>query len=328
MLEKLKILVLVREFWKKFPKHKPKFEALQALEKYAEVRYWYRNGHINDIMDRLNFRPDFIIHYDIAWGSALAPSISGLDKIDIPKGAFVIDIHYNTGARRKYFAQNKIDLIFSLTKSAFLKTYHEYKEKFRWVPFSVNPEVFKDWQIKKEIDYLLMGAVYDREGKEPNLTKTGRGVYPFREEVLVTMRDIEGFVFHPHPGHQGRQKEGTFLNENYAKEISRSKIFFTCGSSLKYPVLKFFEAPACKTLLLAEPVPDILELGFEDGVNFVACDKSNFYEKALYYLDNEEERQQITENGFNFIHSHHTNNMRAQQLVSYIKEYIEKGRNE
>lgn len=327
-MEKLKILILVREFWKKFPKHKPKFETIQAIEKYADVRYWYRNGHINEIMEKLNFRPDFIIHYDIAWGSALSPSISGLDKIDIPKGAFVIDIHYNTGARRKYFVQNKIDLIFSLTKSAFLKTYPEYKEKFRWVPFSINPEVFKDWKLNKEIDYLLMGAVYDREGKEPNLTNSRKGLYSFREEVLVRMRDVEGFVFHPHPGHQGRQKEGTFLNETYAREINRSKIFFTCGSALMYPVLKFFEVPACKTLLLAEPVPDILELGFEDGVNFVACDKTNFYEKAQYYLENEVERQRITENGFYFINNYHTNNVRAHELVNNIKEYIEKGRTE
>ncbi|WP_449539524.1 glycosyltransferase family protein [Ferdinandcohnia sp. Marseille-Q9671] len=325
-MEKIKILILVRPFWKNYPKHKPKFESLQAIEKYADVRYWYNNGNIDDIIGRLNFRPDFIIHYDIAWGSALSPSISGLNKIDIPKGAFVIDIHYNTGARRKYFVNNKIDLIFSLTKSAFLKTYPEYNEKFRWIPFSINPDVCKDWQLNKEIDYLLMGALYDPEGKTANLSKTGKGKYPFREEVLMKMRQMDGFVFHPHPGHQGKQKHGTYLNEMYAKELNRSKIFFTCGSSLKYPVLKFFEAPACKTLLLAEPVPDILDLGFEDGVNFVACDKTNFYEKAEYYLENEEERQRITENGFNFIHSQHTNDVRAQEIVTYIKEYIENGR--
>ncbi|MFS0865165.1 glycosyltransferase [Fredinandcohnia sp. 179-A 10B2 NHS] len=325
-MEKLKLLVLVNQFWRKFPKHKPKYEALQAIEKYAEVRYWYRNGNIHDILSELNFNPDFILHYDNAWGNALAPAISGLDKVDIPKGCIVIDIHFNPAKRREYFERNKIDLIFSLTKEAFIKKFPGSQEKFRWLPFSINPEVFKDWQLEKDIDYLLMGAVYDRSGISKNLAKASRGKYPFREEVLEKMRNIDGFIFHPHPGHKGRQTKNTYLNEKYARELNRSKIFFTCGSSLKYPVLKFFEAPACKTLLLAEPVPDILELGFEDGVNFVACDRMNFYEKALYYLQHEEERKRITENGYNLIHTLHTNEARAQQLIHYIKEYIENGR--
>lgn len=323
-VEKLKILILVKPFWKDYPKHKPKFEALQAIEKYADVRYWYSNGNIIDILNKLDFNPDFILHYDIAWNNALAPSISGLDKINIPKGCIVIDIHFNPTIRKEYINRNKIDLIFSVTKEAFLMKYSGYQDKFRWLPFSINPEVFKDWQEDKEIDYLLMGAVFDRQGLTTNLTKTVKGYYPFREEVLVKMRKVNGFVFHPHPGHRGKQMKDNFFNEKYAMELNRSKIFFTCGSSLKYPVLKFFEAPACKTLLLAEPVRDILELGFQDGVNFVACDQSNFYEKAMYYLEHEEERNKITENGYNFIHTHHTNEARAQQLIRYIEEYIEK----
>ena len=86
--------------------------------------------------------------------------------------------------------------------------------------------------------------------------------------------------------------------------------------------MKYFEAPACKTLLLAEPVPDILELGFKDGVNFVACDKTNFYEKAMYYLKNEKERIRITENGYKFIHDYHTDDARAKNFVKEIQEYI------
>ncbi|MFS0824114.1 glycosyltransferase [Bacillus sp. 1P02SD] len=325
-MEKLKILILVRPFWHKFPIHKVFFDTIQTIGKFADVRYWYHNGDIYDIIHELNFKPDFILHYDIAWGSVLSPSISGLDQINIPKGCFVIDTHFNTAIRRKYFDQNKTDLIFSVTKASFLRTFPEYKEKFRWLPFAINPEVFKDWHINKEIDYLLMGAVNDPEGKTPNLSKTGKGIYPFREEVLVKMRGEEGFVFHPHPGLHGKEEMGTFINKDYAKELNRSKTFFTCGSRREYPVLKFFEAPACKTLLLAEPVPDILDLGFEDGVNFVACNKVNVHEKALYYIKNDEERQRITENGYSFIHNHHTNDVRAQELVAYIKSYIDVGR--
>ena len=135
------------------------------------------------------------------------------------------------------------------------------------------------------------------------------------------MRDEKGFVFHPHPGHNA--PENSVINEKYAKELNRSKIFFTCGSEFKYPVLKYFEAPASKTLLLAESIPDILDLGFKDGVNFVACDRSNFYEKAMYYLENENERMQITENGYEFIHANHTDDARAKNFVNEVQEFIQ-----
>lgn len=86
--------------------------------------------------------------------------------------------------------------------------------------------------------------------------------------------------------------------------------------------MKYFEAPACKTLLFAEPVPDILEL--EDGENFVACNQSNFYEKAMYYLKNEKERKRITENGYQFIHTKHTNDVRAKEFVQEVQKFLDK----
>lgn len=138
------------------------------------------------------------------------------------------------------------------------------------------------------------------------------------------MRNIEGFVFHQHPGHRVKRSSKSMIDEKYSKELNRANMFFTCGSKFKYPVLKYFEAPACRTLLLAEPVQDILELGFEDGINFVACDQSNFYEKAMYYLENEEERQIITDNGYQFIHTHHTNDIRAQQFVKDVEDFLAK----
>lgn len=318
--EKPKILILIKPFWRKFPKHKPKFETITAIESFAEVRYWHRDGSIQDILKILNFQPDFILQYDVAWGYAFSPMITGLNNIDIPKGCVVIDIHYFPYVRRQYFEDNKIDLIFSLTKSPFLKTFPEYREKMRWWPFSINSSIFKDWQLEKEIDFLLMGQVYDREGTSPNKTKTPKGRYPFREDVLEILRQVEGFAFHSHPGHDA--PSSALLNEKYAQELNRSKIFFTCGGVFKYPVLKYFEAPACKTLLLAEPVQDILDLGFIDGHHFVACDKSNLKEKAFYYLENEKERHNITENGYKFIHENHTNEVRARQLVSYIEEFL------
>ncbi|MFP3886607.1 glycosyltransferase [Priestia filamentosa] len=320
MTEKLKVLILVRPFWITYPKHKAKSDTIKAIEQFADVRYWYTNGEIKTILKTLKFQPDFIFHYDIAYGFALSPYITGLNEIDIPKGCLVIDAHFSPPTRTKYIEDAKINLIFSITKETFLKTYPMYDDKFRWWPFSINPSIFKDHQLQKDVDFLLMGQVFDRTGKSPNRTHTYSGKYPFREEVLSQMRDVEGFTYHPHPGHNAGNS--SLVNEKYAMQLNRSKIFFTCGSKFQYPVLKFFEAPACKSLLLAEPVNDIADLGFKDGVHYIACDHTNVYEKAMYYINNDKERETVTDAGYRFLHRYHTDEERAKQFVQYLQEYL------
>lgn len=325
MDKRLNVLVLIKPFHKSYPKHKAKIGMITALEEYADVTYWDQDGDIRDIIDELKIEPDFIFHYDVAWNHAFAPAISGLDQVDIPKGCMVIDVHWTKQARVDYFINNNIDLIFSISKHPFLSVWPEFEDRLHWWPWAVDPEVFKDWNLEREYDYLLMGLVYaDHMPGRGVRNNTRKGEYPFREEVLKAMLDTPGFQFHQHPGHLN--KNPYFANERYAQELSRAKIFFTCGSSIAggLPVLKFFEAPACRTLLLAEPNQDIDELGFQDGVNYVACDRTNFKEKAQYYLEHEEERNAIAEAGYRFIHQHHTNQVRAKQFVDAVQALIAK----
>lgn len=328
MGRKLKILVLIKPFWI-YPKHQPKIDMIKALENYAEVYYWYENGHINTILGELDIQPDFIFHYDIAWNYSLAPNIVGLSEIDIPVGCFVIDLHWSPNARRQYFEDNNIDVIFSVSKHPFLQTFPQYEQKFHWLPWAINPEIMKDWRMEKDIDSLLMGLVYVTEETRgifdlPHKIPP-KGRYAFRDTVFMKMRDEPGFVLHPHPGHLVKTSKRIIAKEDYARELNRSKIFFTCGSrnAVGAPaVLKFFEAPACKTLLLAETNKDVEDLGFIDGENYVACTIDNFHKKTQHYLSHEEERMRITENGYRFIHTHHTNNRRAQQMVQAIDKCL------
>jgi len=322
----LRILVLIKNFGKQWPKHKPKFDTIASLEKYANVKYWYKDGSIFDILKSTKFKPDFILQYDVAWENNYSPKITGLDKIKIPKGCIVGDIHYSKSKRIKYIESNKIDLIFSNSKKAFIKNFPQYRSKFRWLPFAINPDVFKDWNLPKSTDYLLMGQVYCKGLKNPPKRIPPKGRYPFREAVLKKMLNEKGFVFNPHPGHFAPFSDNLLVNENYAKELNKSKIFFTCGGKFEYPVAKFFEAPACKTLLLAKPNNDILELGFKDGVNFISCNESNFYEKAKYYINNKRKLEEITNAGYTFVHNNHTNQVRSRELINYIIQFLEKER--
>lgn len=308
---KLKVLILVKPFTKTMPKHQHKYDIIRALEKVADVRYWHGNGNILDILKKINIKPDFIFHYDIAYNYAFAPNITNLDKVKIPIGCYVLDIHWNTKFRRAYFHKTaKPDLIFSASKYPFLKTFPECKSRFRWSPFAINPNVIKDYKLKKNIRFSLLGLIQPR--------------YKFRKAVLRRMRRVKGFINFKHPGHRARARRGLLINNNYAKVINRSQISFTCGSDLKIPVAKFFELPGCKTLMLAEPNRDLKDLGFKDKVNYVACNRKNFYKKAMYFQRNKRARERITRNGYNFIHKYHSNQVRAQQFVAAVRALLKR----
>ena len=302
------ILILVRRFDKLYPKHKVKYEFLQALEAFANVSYHHEDGDILEILKQQKKQPDFIFHYDITAQNRLSPNIENLDKIDIPIGTYVIDAHWKPEKRKEYFKKNNISLIFSVSKYPFLERHPEYKSKFRFLPFSINPALIRNWNQKEDIDFLLMG----------HIAKS----YPFREAVRDTMENVEGFVYHKHPGHLKQDRSKYIIDEDFGKEINRAKMFFTCGSIYQYPVMKYFEVPGCYTLLIAEENPDLVELGFKDGVNYVAADQTNFYNKGLYYLTNVKERKEIALAGYKFIHHNHTHRIRAQQFIRYVEKVI------
>src|SRR5690625_5119489 len=154
MAQQLNILVLIKPIWR-FPKHQAKFDMIKSLEKWANVFYWHNDGNIHDIIKHIGVTPDFIFHYDIAWDNKLAPKIKGLSQTKILTGCFVIDLHWKPKERIRYFNDNQIDIIFSVTKNPFLKLFPKYKEKHHWLPWSIDPQIMKDYELKKDINLLL-----------------------------------------------------------------------------------------------------------------------------------------------------------------------------
>jgi len=277
----------------------------QEVARQTRVAFWHKKGDIQEILKRIPFKPDFIILH-------LSPGLTGLDKINIPKAIILDDAHGEiTKKNKEVIIKGKIDLIFSRVNEAFPKYYPEpeFKKKFVWLPKSADTRVFRDYKSQKPIDFLLMGRVNE--------------YYPFREKVLERFKNVNGFVYHPHPGQinvYGNEK-GVFSEADYAKEINRAKIFFACGSKHNYPVAKYFEVLACNTLLLAPSNKDLESLGFRDRVHFVECNENNFYEKAMYYLKNVLERKTIACNGFRFVRSKHSTALRAAEFINHLKNY-------
>lgn len=283
----------------------------EELSKLTDLTIWREPGNIQDIIAQLPDRPDFIlINDDLGGGFTL--NINGLASIDIPVGLFINDVHRYVKIRENYILENDIRYLFSVVKYKFFQIYPQFSERFHWFPHFINEKIFQDYGEKKEIDMLLMGAV--------------NWLYPMRKIILDHYKKDSRFVYREHPGYITFSNDSdSLIDENYAKELNRAKIFFTCGSILQYPVLKFYETLACKTLLLAPTFSELEELGFIPGKHFVPITMVNFAEKAEYYLANEDERRRIVEEGHKFVKENHTLEVRAKQLVKRIEEILNNG---
>ncbi|MGG3800903.1 glycosyltransferase family protein [Metabacillus fastidiosus] len=305
-MERLKILFITKDQSQQLDKNS--HYLANELKKQCELMYWTSGGHILKIMDQFQQRPDFILLND-CFEPPLCPIIDGLNEVRIPKGMIFHDISNKIQARKLYVVNAKIDYIFTHYRDAFIKWFPPLRSLMIWFPHHVNTNVFKDYNLGKSIDMLLMGAISPR-------------LYPLRTYMLNTLKNSHGFVYYPHPGYDNEKRENSFVGKEYAMKINQAKIFFTCNSVYQYPLMKYFEVLASKTLLLAPLTKELNELGFKDGLNCVDINRTNFADKATYYLKNNEEREAIIQNGYDMVRNNHSTEIRVKQLLEKIRELI------
>lgn len=307
-MERIKIMFITGDF-KYAVGQRNDIYFIKELSKYVDLTLCYLSGNIQEIIRKLGVVPDFILLNDLY----CSPPITGLSSINIPKGLIIFDTHWEVEYRRKFINESNINYLFTVYRDPFYKYYSEFAYKMYWHPHFINPEVFKDYGEPKSINYLLMGII--------------NHYYPLRQKLLNIMKEESGFVYHEHPGYkqlEAKDFNAALVDDRYAKEINRAKIFLTDDSRLHYPLLKYYEVLACKTLLLAPSSKEIEDLGFIPGTHFVDIDETNFLEKARYYLTHEKERNEIVESGYKMVHSKHTVSQRVESFINIVKKVINK----
>ncbi|WP_408010744.1 glycosyltransferase [Pseudalkalibacillus sp. A8] len=279
----------------------------EELKKSCNLTYWYKDGKLPDIINQLQQPPDFILFNDQR--PNYCPRIRNIDRVLIPKGTLVHDIHYRKGWRKKFYQKNQIEHLFVQYRYAFLKWYPEFQNQMIWLPHHVPGHIFKDLKLQKDINLLMLGSLI-------------KGFYPLRVQMFNQLSKRPDFRYFQHPGYRNIQSQKAIIGENYAKLMNRSKIFLTCDSVYKYPLLKYFESLGCGTLLLAPGSKELQELGFVNGETFVEVNEKDFLEKVNFYLRNEDLRNQIITNGKKLIQQRHTTEIRARQLLRHIERII------
>lgn len=313
LLELINLLIISKDTSHSLDKNMSFLE--EECSKLTNLSVYRDSANMNRILKKTPNSPDFILLANDL-GKDIFPVIHGLSSVKIPVGLLVHDVHRFTESRRHFIRKNQIRHLFSVVRDKFYDCYPEYINKMTWLPHWINPHLYKDYRLNKEIDLLMMGAV--------------NPVYPFREKVLQFYQSEPNFIYHRHPGYgdvKSLKNDTYYIGEKYAKEINRAKIFFTCPSIYHYPVKKYFEALACNTLLLAPTFKELEDLGFIPGTHFVAVNEHNFMEKAKYYLENKTERNKIARQGYEFIHKSHSLPIRARQLVKSIDSILRKEKN-
>lgn len=183
---------------------------------------------------------------------------------------------------------------------------------------NINPDVFKPSDKPKLFDATFLGAV-------------GLECYPLRGEIwekLPFFAKKNGWKILLQGTPPGRSLDRKiselqpryYVGDKYVEALGRSKVFIFGTSVFKYPLLKFFEAMACGACVMADVPLTAEELHFIPDRNFVAINKNNWKEKLKYYLEHDEEREEIARRGYETVMAHHTTNVRARQVVNFLRE--------
>ena len=116
-----------------------------------------------------------------------------------------------------------------------------------------------------------------------------------------------------------------FPPEDYAKSLASSKICFITTGPADLVGTRYFEVMAGnRSLILCNRMKtDVYEDILIDGYNCVMfSDEDEFFDKAIYYLENENKRMEIVNNAHEHFVSTQSWKTRANQIKNIIEGYI------
>ncbi len=216
-----------------------------------------------------------------------------VDYFPVGGGSGTYERNHNLFRRDKYNLYFGVvgDIVKNLVKNGVCK-------RAFLLPFSVDTNVYKNLNLKKDIDVF---AVFS----------TGK-VYPNRDRIQKFIKSIQGVSTYTKKVIHGR----------YISMINRSKLCITSNNKFRSLSIKYYEIMACGSLLLADEPEDLSQLGFVNGKHLILY-KNNLKDlknKIKYCLSHDKEREEIAYNGMKFIRENHSNEIRVKQMTNIIKE--------
>jgi len=169
--------------------------------------------------------------------------------------------------------------------------------EIRWHPASDRP-----WDVAIEgTSYLYRAAALRavQRYKEIKLNRSSR----FKRLLLSVCLS------------KGRSRWSILMfNSMFAHRLEDAKVSFTCGSTLDYPVRKFFEIPARGAALVCVPFCGFERLGFRHNLNCLTIKPEDTGVAVKELLQNSTQLDRIAAAGRDLVREHHSLGCRVQQL--------------
>ena len=197
-----------------------------------------------------------------------------------------IDSHCVLEQHKQLCRLLNIDILLNSTES-YLPNFDGLVKKSYWFPNSYPDELMLSKDIEKTIDVGFCGNVLNRGHVINSLDK-----YSIKKDIFV-------------------------IGDDMVDVINSYKIHLNCNISndINY---RTFETTGCGTFLITNYTPGLEKL-FDIGKEIVVYnDLNDLDNKVKYYLENEEERENIANAGYERSKTDHTYYERAKTLVDII----------
>lgn len=216
---------------------------------------------------------------------------------------------------------NKLDWIKCMKPTAALTVHHDTEEfsRITGVPFhrimwSSNENQFRDYGDHYQSDLFFSGVT--RPEQTENL----------RERVLSQMDRLDGYKLHLNiRSHKNNYSGKIYTDDEYARHLASSKICFITTGPADLVGTRYFEVMSGnRSLIICNRMNEkVYENILIDGYNCVMFSTVNeFYEKTIYYLNNEEERMKIVNQAYSHFKETQTWEVRANQIKDIIGSYV------
>ena len=276
-----------------------RFHSMEAIErKIGKEKFlwtgpnwenWNNDKTVDENLKNNNFIPDLIVGYKPL-------EIKGFASSQYTKCVRYNEM-YDDDWTFKEINQSAADIIICHHKN----DWEDWKDrkfdkqvKFINIPHCAERSIFKDYEMPKSHDVLLVGAI--------NVTTKLGQHYPLRQKMLEVLGDMsDDYVVgvYQHPGYVlGDAYENRYAID-FAKAISSAKICVTCSGAPKSRFGKYVEIPACRTAIAGD-IPNEEQQVFNKFVIEINVNDSNntIINKLKKYLDCKEQLKKVTDRGW------------------------------
>ena len=280
-------------------------EFKRELSKLVNVTFYHQPCHLPHLIETYKEQGKDFDVVMLGEMPPVTPPVTGVDKVSLPKVVHYWDLHSYISERIEFVRENKIDLIVFKYKGALLKHFKQLMvTKSAWIPIGA-ASMFRDYQLPKTIDILLTGWISPQ-------------YYPFRLHALKSLQGFPGFYYLKHPGYRHFKPGEVVMGVEYARLLNRAKLVITDGGKFGYPIAKYFEVPACKSVLVTPCFDDLLELGYKPYKHFIPVSSENLKEAVFKSLSDEDLVREVSCNGYQLVHQKYTMRNMAKQFVNTL----------